>query len=197
MQCMSIYRQNNTTQPKSFTKNLKNPKNFQKPQNLGLRTLTRGLRLDLGRNRSGWGDLSERWRFGAREKSFCRERKRKDEIWYRALALNIKRNSMDRNIYRDLLSTKSQQKWICRGVVKDLSTAKLTSMDWESKEKLSSRQNDLKFGSMDRRSCRASIEEKPRNLDGSRICRDLSRKEKEGSIEREIVEDLSSLKKRS
>ena len=44
---------------------------------------------------------------------------------------------------------------------------------------------------MDRRSCRASIEEKHRNLNGSRIYWDLSRKEKEGSIERESVDDLS------
>ena len=139
IQCMSIYHQNNTAQPKSFTKNLKKPKNFQKPQNQGLRTLTRGLRLDLGRNRSGWGDLSERWRFGAREKSFCWERNRKDEIWYRASALNIKRSLMDRNIYRDLSSTKSRQKWIFQGAVEDLSTAKLISMDRESVEKLSSR----------------------------------------------------------
>ena len=57
----------------------------------------------------------------------------------------------------DLLSTKSQQKWICRGVVEDLSTAKLTSMDWEFVENLSSKENDKKYGLMDQRSCQKSI----------------------------------------
>ena len=56
----------------------------------------------------------------------------------------------------DLLSTKSQQKWICRGVVEDLSTAKLTSMDWESVKNLSSKENDKKYGLMDQRSCQKS-----------------------------------------
>ena len=64
--------------------------------------------------------------------------------------------------------------------------AKLTSMDRES-----SRQNDQKYGSMDRKRCRESTEKKPRNLDGSRIYQDLSGKEKEGLIERESVKDLS------
>ena len=62
--------------------------------------------------------------------------------------------------------------------------AKLTSMDQEFVEKLLSKQNAKKFGSMDGRSSRESIEKKPRNLDGLRICQDLSRKEKEGLIER-------------
>ena len=53
-----------------------------------------------------------------------------------------------------------------------------------------SRQNAQKFGLMDRRSYQEFIEKKPKNLDESRICRDLLRKEKEGSIEKESVEDL-------
>ena len=52
-------------------------------------------------------------------------------------------------------------------------------MDQESVENLSSRHNAQKFGLMNQRSCR-----------------ELSRKKKEGSIERESIEDLSSLKKK-
>ena len=70
-------------------------------------------------------------------------------------------------------------------------------MDQESAGNLSSRQNAQKFGLMDRRSHRECVEQKPRNLNGLRIYRDLSRKEKEGSIERESIEKLSSLKKMS
>ena len=62
------------------------------------------------------------------------------------------------------------------------------------------------MGSMDRRNCRESIEEKPKNLDGSRICQDgetqksrwienpsrfVEKRRKNGSIE----VNLSSLKK--
>ena len=49
-------------------------------------------------------------------------------------------------------------------------------MDREFVENLSARQRVQKFGSMDQRGYWESIEEKPRNLDGSRIHQDLSRK---------------------
>ena len=39
MQCMIIYHQINTTQPKNFTKISKTQKNFEKPQNLGLKCM--------------------------------------------------------------------------------------------------------------------------------------------------------------
>ena len=68
---------------------------------------------------------------------------------------------------------------------------KNVSMDREFLENLSSKQNAHKFGLMDQRSYRECVEQEPRNLDGSRSCQDLLRKEKEGSIERESVEDLS------
>ena len=52
---------------------------------------------------------------------------------------------------------------------------------------------------MDRRGCRESVEEKPRNLDGSRIRQDLSRKGERRARWKGIcqgsVEKLSSLKK--
>ena len=53
-----------------------------------------------------------------------------------ASSLNIKRISMDRSIYRALSSTKSWQKWICRGSI----DSKNTSMDWGSVENLLARQ---------------------------------------------------------
>ena len=49
-------------------------------------------------------------------------------------------------------------------------------MDRESIEKLSNKQRVQKFGSMDHRSCRESIEKKPKNLDGSRFRQGVSRK---------------------
>ena len=39
MQCMNILHHNNTTQTHKFHKILKKPKNFQKPQNLGLKCM--------------------------------------------------------------------------------------------------------------------------------------------------------------
>ena len=74
--------------------------------------------------------------------------------------------------YRDLLSTKSRQIWICRGVVENLSTAKvpwwieiLLRIYWPNRNFLD--------GS---RSCRGAIETNSRNLDGSSMRLLLSRK---------------------
>ena len=73
-------------------------------------------------------------------------------------------------------------------------------MDREPIQNLSTRQRDQKIGLMDRRGCRESVEEKPRNLDGSRICQDLSRKGERKAQQKRIyqgsVEKLSSLKKK-
>ena len=48
-------------------------------ENEGLRTLTRGLRLDLSLKCSGWGDLSEKRVFGGREKDFLSREKWENE----------------------------------------------------------------------------------------------------------------------
>ena len=74
----------NTQSPtQKFQEKLKNPKNFEKPQNLGLKcmkrekiwTLTKCFDLDIGRKAQGSKVLSEREVFGAKEKGFLlRER---------------------------------------------------------------------------------------------------------------------------
>ena len=58
-----------------------------------------------------------------RKEILSRERSEKWDL-IRAPPIYRNRSSMDRSIYRDLSSTKSWQKWICRGAVEDLSTAK-------------------------------------------------------------------------
>ena len=63
-------------------------------ENEGLRILTRGLKLDLGQNRNGWGDLSERKVFRVRVKIFCRERNEKWDM-IRDLALYRNYSLMD------------------------------------------------------------------------------------------------------
>ena len=86
----------------------------------------------------------------------------------------------------------------CRGSVDNKTKS---SMDRGSIKNLSRRQRARNFGSMDRISCLKAIEKKPRNLDGSRSCREaikyteskeiflngsrfLLKKRKKGSIER-------------
>ena len=85
----------NTQSPiQKFQEKLKNPKNFENPQNLGLkihecmkrekiRTLTKCFDLDLGRKCSGWEDLRMRKSFRSREKVFYRERSEKMKIGLR------------------------------------------------------------------------------------------------------------------
>ena len=61
-------------------------------------------------------------------------------------------------------------------------------MDREFVENLSARQRVQKFGSMDQRGYWESIEEKPRNLDGSRFRQDqLIKRRKKGSIEENLL----------
>ena len=93
MQCMSMRRHINKTQPKDFIKNIKTPKlkkHKTKNKNLGLKCMkcmknekkkrlrahTKGLKLGLGQNLEGMKDFSEKERFGSREK---RERERERE----------------------------------------------------------------------------------------------------------------------
>ena len=58
-----------------------------------------------------------------RKEILLRERSEEWDL-IRAQPLNRNRSSMDRSICRDLLSTKSRQKWICWDAVEDLSTVK-------------------------------------------------------------------------
>jgi len=111
----------------------------------------------------------------------------------RAQPLNRNRSSMDQSIYRDRLSTKSWQKWICRGVVEDSSTAK--TLRWI--ENLSARQSF----SMDQRSCRDFLLRRTPEISMEWNCVNFCREKKKNGLDRkESVEDLSrscsSLKKR-
>ena len=101
-----------------------------------IRTLTKCFDLDLGQKSCGWGDLRVRKSFGSREKVFYRERSEKMKT-DRASAIYRKTQLDGLRTYRDLLSTKSWQKWIYRGAIEDLSMAKIPSMDREAVEKLS------------------------------------------------------------
>jgi len=90
-----------TPKPTISQKSLKTPKIFKTPKprlkmhecmkNERIRKLTKCLRLDLGRKKSAWGDLSEKRVFGVRERS---------EKWFliHAKPLNRNRSSMDRDI---------------------------------------------------------------------------------------------------
>ena len=165
MQCMIIY----------FKKNSKTPKILKKPpkprskmhecmKKEGFRTLTKWFDLGRGRKCSGWEDFRVRKSFGSREKVFYRERREK---WKPNHASKIygKTQLNGSRSYRDLSSTKSRQKWICQGVVEDLSMAKIPR--WI--EKLSRIYwPDRKFldGS---RSCRETIETNSKKLDGLKL----------------------------
>ena len=107
--------------------------------------------------------------FGAREKDFMLRENEKSEIWF-APQLYIENATRWIEVFvEDLLSTKSWQKWICRGVVEDFSMVKqrarsikdLSSiyradkeqgiLAWwikEAVEKLLSRQRVKKFSSI-------------------------------------------------
>ena len=78
----------------------------------------------------------------------------------------------------NLSSTKSRHKWICRGAIEDLLTAKITLIDQETVKNLSVRQNAQKFVSMDRE-----------------VVEILSRRNLEISMDRRSIEILSRLKK--
>ena len=107
------------------------------------------------------------------------------------LQLYIKHSSMDQGIYRDMSSTKSRQKWICRGAIKDLLTAK---SPWWIENLLRSYWADRELKNLAR-----WIEEAVKNL--SRRNPEISmdwesvkiyrEKRKKGSIEMESIEDLS------
>ena len=109
------------------------------------------------------------------KKSVWKSRER-SEKWIRfALSLYIKFQLDGSKYLSRSIETKSLQKWIYQGAVEDLSTKK--NLDGlricqESIGQIEGSENWLDRS----RSCWDSIENKPRNIDGSRILQDLSRK---------------------
>ena len=89
----------------------------------GFRTLTKWLDLGRGRKCNGLGNLRVRKSFRSRESFLSREKWENENQIVPQLYIE-KRNSMDRGAIK-ISRTKSRLKWICRGAVEDLSTAKV------------------------------------------------------------------------
>ena len=122
----------NNTQSNNFTKkSQKPPKNFQKPQNLGLKCMNACKWRVEEHIPSDWGliyaENHEGRRFWVKEKCLGEEKrnfvqKEKWKMRFDSHPAYIRKMQLDGSKY--LSSTKSWQKWICRGVVEDLSAAK-------------------------------------------------------------------------
>ena len=134
MQCM-IYNIKSTTPNTKISQKSQKPQKFKKPQNLGLKCV-----VDVKKGFKNTYQVIWAW-YWRRERFSVEGEKMKWDL-IRVQPLNIKRSSMDRGIYQDLSSTKSWQKWICRSAVEALLTFKITLMDRESIQNLSTRQRD-------------------------------------------------------
>ena len=136
-----------------FHKILKYPKNFQKPQNLGLKFMNAWKMKVLGHLPSDLILVEAKKAMGreiwVREKCLGRER-RENEIWFRTQPLNRNRSLMDRSICQVLILNRNEfvevlsrifrrQKYLdgSRSCRESIGQTENFSMDQETLEKLS------------------------------------------------------------